>query len=248
MEELAAALEKEAEDIMSHWAQSVAWTESRSIAMVLGLSPERESELRAALTEFQESRIAGTMVGGTQAGGERRKYQERRDAWLSGHLSPEELAKVKAWDGARREALIASKAEEALHWISSKVELSEEQKTRLFNAGAARTAAALDKDEYGGSVQFGGSLQSAKRPPVEETSGELLARVLDPDQRQLWEESADRLKYASEDMPRRLVDRAFEVIQQRGLVTPVAEMISGMLPSLDTDSDTDSHAESPDAP
>lgn len=239
MEELAGALEKEAKDIMHHWALSVAWTESRSIAMVLGLSPERESALRAALTEFQESRFAGTMSVGAKGGGERRKYRERRDAWLSENLSPEEQAKVKAWDAARREALIAAKAEDALHWISSKVELSEDQKTRLFNAGAARTAVDLDKDEYGGNVQFGGSFQSARRPPVEETSGDLVAQVLDPDQRQLWEESAGRLKYAAEDMPRRLVDRAFEVIQQRGLLTAVAGMMREMLPPAGSHSESE---------
>lgn len=245
MEELEKAMTAEAESVMRNWAISNAWTESRSLAMVLGLSPERESALRTALTKFLEKRATAVLGGDDHAvednndeddgtktgeGKNRRKYRKERDAWLKENLNPEELTKLKAYDAAQREALIAAKSEEALHWISSKVELTEDQKTRLFNAGAARTAQELDKDQYGGSLQFTGTLQSAPSPPVEETAAGVVAGVLDPAQRQLWEESAARLKYATEDMPRRLVDRAFEIIRQRGLLSVMAAMMNQMIP------------------
>ncbi len=239
MEELGNAIQTEVTEIVRHWAMSLAWTESRSIAMVLGLSPEREGALRSALAEFRESRVMAPMEGGSKAGELRRKHQDQRDAWLGENLSPEELRKVKAYDAAQREALIASKAEEALHWISSKVDLSEEQKTRLFNAAAARMAADLEKNEFGGSAQFGGHFQSAPPPPVEEAARELVAEVLDPAQLQLWEESADRSKFATEDMPRRLVDRAYEIIQQRGLLPAVAGLMTQMIPPSDAQSESD---------
>ena len=230
MEELGKEMEEEMMKVMRNWAMSAAWTESRGLAMALGLSPERESALRAALEEYQGNRVAGVMDGGTKAGTERRKFKELRDTWLAENLSPEEFTKLKAHDASQRENLIASKAEEALHWITSKVELTEDQKTKLFNTAAERVASDFDKDEYGGMMQLNGNLQAAPAPPVEEAAADFVAGVLDAEQRQLWEESASRMKYTTEDMPRRLVDSAFEIIKKRGLLGVMAAMMKEMTP------------------
>jgi hypothetical protein len=233
MEELSNALEAEGKKVMRDWARSGAWTEARRLSMVLGLSPERENALLAALTKFKEARVDADMAPGGEGkekGKARRQFNQQRDAWLNENLSAGELVRLRAHDLAQKEALIAAKAEEALHPISSAVELSDDQKTKLFNAGAAKVGQELEKDEYPGRAQFTGTFQSATPPPVEESSSDLVRKVLDPTQQQLWEENANREKYTAEDMPRRLVDRAFRIIQERGMLGQLTAMMSQMPP------------------
>lgn len=247
MKELSDAMEAEAKKVILDWARSSAWTESRRLAMVLGLSPEREKALLVALTKLKDARVDADMAiggSGSEQGKARRQFNQQRGAWLNENLSAEELVRLRTHDLAQKEALIAAKAEEALHQISSAVELSDDQKTKLFNAGAAKVGQDLEKDEYLGRAQFTGTFQSATPLPVEESSAEMVRKVLDPAQQQLWEENVDRQKYTEEDMPRRLVDRAFQIIQERGMLGQLAAMMGQMPPPSPSEPQTKTKTES----
>lgn len=226
MEELQDALMEEIEATAEEWARQTAWLEARRTGHATGLPREREDALREFLENRTLTRLRRSFAEDApdQTAG-RAARQRELAAWMQEHLTPEEFARCQENERTRRAETVEHLAEEALHSVSAAVPLSEEQKTKLYDAAAAKAAAALDSESSKGSSMSAVASFAMPPPPALENDAALLAQVLDPAQLELWEQSREQQRTFSEVMPRRVADRAMQMVRERGLGSIVAETL-----------------------
>ena len=225
MEELQDALMEEIEATAEEWARQTAWLEARRTGHATGLPRESEDALREFLENRTLTRLRSSFADNApdKTGG-RAARQHELAAWMQEHLKPEEFARWQEHERSRRAETVGHAAEEALHSVSAAVPLSEEQKTKLYDAAAAKAAAALDSEISKSSMSFGAAFATPPSPAPEDDAA-LLAQVLDPAQLELWEQSREQQRTFSEVMPRRVADRAMQMVRERGLGSIVAETL-----------------------
>jgi RNA polymerase sigma factor (sigma-70 family) len=211
---------------MNDWFERDAWMEARRTALALGLSPEMETELRDLLIAEHSRTVAGMDVADAERGDratQRRDRDARVDAWFSAKLSPEQQQSRKRMDDTRTAALTEKLATTAVQGIAANVDLSEDQKARLYETAAAEVARSLDEKAYSNSFGLGLKvLYTTPSLPVEEEAGDLVSSILDPGQRELWKAAVERDRTFGESMQARVIGGVFE---QLGKAKPTHEEI-----------------------
>ena len=231
MEQIAAVMEQEFKEAAVEWARHSAWLKSRRLGYAARLPREREDALRAWLEARSVAGLADH-DGGSQP--ERRLARERElAAWMQQNLTPEELIRWQNTYSQSQTEMVEDAAETALHGISIAVTLTEEQKTRLYEAAAAKATTALRTDDEARSMSFGANYEPPSAPPLENDPA-LLAGVLDPAQLELWEQTLEQQQLLSEVMPRRIADRMLIIIKERGFGPVIIDAIRDEAPTSAT--------------
>lgn len=221
LENLEDVLEQEMRSSLSEWAQRSAWLEARRTGRMLDLPPQKERELR----DFVGKQLLERVEADEPSRQHRRDYEAKLEKWYAENLTPEQNTARQRAVQSRTEALAERLAEDALHRYSSGTVLTEEQKTKLYEAAAAKAAAEIAANDYGGSFNVGASITPPAGPPLEETSAAAIAAVLDPAQLELWEQSREQDRLFTDVFPRRIADRTLAAIRERGLGDAVMSLI-----------------------
>ncbi len=196
------------------WFEQTARVESRRTALALKLPPELEEALYQFLFAQAERTLTGMMSDGPEPDRVKKRHEDKAnlDAWFAEHLTPDQMLALRRLEEERRAASVGKLAEDSLHAISSKVLLTEDQKTLLFNAAAAKATESLAKDDHSRRIEMGLNFLSPP-PPVEETSDDLIASVLDPDQREIWQQTLVRDGVFRDAFPNRILNRTLTVLK-----------------------------------
>jgi RNA polymerase sigma factor (sigma-70 family) len=230
LEDLKGMVTQEMKASFSEWVRRSAWLEARRTGRMLGLSPQKERELRKFVETQLMERVNRSLKDESSDGHQdRRDYNAKLEAWYAENLSPAQNTTVQRAVQSRKEALVERLAEDALHGISSITPLTEEQKTKLYNAAAAKASAQIAANDYGGSLAFGAAISPPAGQPLEESSADAIASVLDPAQLELWEQSREQERLFSDVFPRRMADRTLAAIRERGLGGAVMSLLHGAL-------------------
>lgn len=221
LKELEDVFEKEMKESFAEWARGNAWLEARRTGRVLGLSPQKERALRS----FVEEELLARVSADGSVRQNRRDYQAKLEKWYAENLTPEQNTARQSAEKNRTAALVERLAEDALHRISSVTVLTEDQKTKLYEAAAAKAAADIAANDYEGSVSMGASFAAPPAPALEDTAAAAIAAVLEPAQLELWEQSREQDRLFNDILPRRVADRTLAAIRQRGLGDAVMSLI-----------------------
>lgn len=225
LDDVGELLEKELQSSLTDWARHHAWLTARRIGHAASLPREREDALRA----FLEARGLASMsnLGDDEPPKGRLENDKQLAAWMQEHLTKEELARWQETDRARRAEMVEDAAESALHAIGQAISLTDEQKTKLYQAAAAKATAALETDDLPNSMNFGAVFAPPAAPELEEDPA-LLAAVLDTAQLELWEQSREQERQLTEAAPRRMADRVVEIVKEYRLGPLIMDMLKSI--------------------
>lgn len=223
MEAVGKLIEAEFKASLTDWLMKKAEIDSRRTALAIGLSPAKEEALRLFLSKQVEELLASPTLGFDQHEARAKKRAEEKarvDDWFAANLTPEQTEARKKMDDEMMASTTERMAEDSLYEVSSKVLLTEEQKTRLFQIASAQAAEAVRKNDHSYHVSTELVFSSEIQPSVEELSADEIQRVLSPDQQQLWEQARKRDEVIRETLPNRLVEKAAIIFR-----SPVGEKI-----------------------
>jgi RNA polymerase sigma factor (sigma-70 family) len=213
---------------MNGWFVRDAWMEARRVALGLGLSADKEKEFRELLIAEHAKLVDGIDLGDKKEEdriAQRREKDARVDAWFAANLSPRQQDDRKRMDDARKAALTKKLANSAVAGITANVDLNEEQKDRFYEAAVAKVTRSLEEKTYSNSFGLGFNiLFSPSPPPVEESAGELVNRILNPGQQELWQAAIERDHSFGESMQKRVIGSVFQQLEK---IKPTQEEMFG---------------------
>jgi hypothetical protein len=151
---------------------------------------------------------------------ERARYQRderlKNETFLAGLIGEDRIGKYRDLRDEREAATLESVSSEKLYEFARRIDLSEEQKQRLFEKFAEAARSDLTRGhKMSFQVMFG--YGTGSRPRIEETPG-ILEGVLRPDQLELWQRYGQR----DADIPRKAL----------GLMAPMLFQNPDLLKSL----------------
>lgn len=217
-------LQASVKDSVNDWLAKDSELEATRMARKLGLSPETEKEFRDLLIAERTRMVDATLFLDDETvdrAALRRESDARIDAWCAAKLTPDQLQARKDMNETRNSELAEKLASAAVEGIGDNLDLTEEQTARLHEAASAKAKRILEENAENKSCSFGLKVLTAPpSPPVEEQAGELLDRILEPSQRELWNAAVERDNSFGENIQERVICTLFE---QMGKVMPSHE-------------------------
>jgi RNA polymerase sigma factor (sigma-70 family) len=220
--------EQNVKEAMTEWFERDAWVEARRTAGELGLSEAVETELRNFLISERSKLIEAMDLDDAEKVDHAARHREedaRLDAWFAARLTPEQSEGRRRMNEAGNLALIEKLATKAVQRTGANLDLSEEQKSQLFEAAAAKARLSLEEKTYAYSFNMGITFTS-NEVPLEERASDFVQTVLDPDQRELWNATLERDQVFGDVLQKRVIGGVLEQLR-KVKITP-AELYESM--------------------
>ncbi|MDB6078656.1 MAG: hypothetical protein JWO82_2403, partial [Akkermansiaceae bacterium] len=232
MMKVAEVLAAEVQTGMKDWLEQTAEIEAGRTGRALNLSPPKREALRKLLSDQAAAEVKKGLNFDDEedAAAKARRLEEDKaalEAWYAANLTPEEAEARQRMEQARQAATVEKLASEALYGVSSVIPLTEEQKTALYRAAAAKATEAVEHGEPARSMNMGLSVSAGAPVPVEEISADLLDRVLDPAQQELWRQTVKRDEIFQQDLPKRLLEHAMPILKAPEMEETLKDLIPG---------------------